>query len=273
MKTIHKVSILFLLTILFLNIGVSAQAAETGFLNRAVQIGSETYRYQVFVPSGWDKKQKWPVILFLHGAGERGDDGFVQTEVGIGTAVRRGVGRFPAVIVMPQCRKNVWWTENAMQAQALGALEQSIKEFNGDRERLYLTGISMGGYGTWGIATKYPGKFAALAPVCGGIRIPRAVRPADAPLEAATETSTDVYAEAAKKIGPTPVWIFHGGADRVVPTEESQRMNEALKAASGNVKYTEYENVGHNSWDKAYAEPELMKWLLSQKLTVSSAKK
>lgn len=275
MKIIHKVSILFLLTILLLAASLTAEAAETGFLNRTVRIGSETYRYQVFVPGGWDKKQKWPVILFLHGAGERGDDGLVQTEVGIGTAIRRGVARFPAIIVMPQCRKNVWWTEDAMQSQALGALEQSIKEFNGDRERLYLTGISMGGYGTWGIATKYPGKFAALAPVCGGIRIPRAVRPADARAsqEAAPETSTDLYAEAAKKIGSTPVWIFHGGADRVVPTEESQRMNEALKAAGGSVKYTEYENVGHNSWDKAYAEPELMKWLLSQKLAASSAKR
>lgn len=273
MKTIHNMSILLLLTILFTSASLTVEAAETGFLNRTVQIGSETYRYQVFVPSGWDKKQKWPVILFLHGAGERGDDGFVQTEVGIGTAIRRGVARFPAIIVMPQCRKNIWWTEDAMQAQALGALEKSIKEFNGDRERLYLTGISMGGYGTWGLATKYPGKFAALAPVCGGIRVPRAVRPPDASLDATPGTATDLYAEAAKKIGATPVWIFHGGADRVVPTEESQKMNEALKAASGNVKYTEYENVGHNSWDKAYAEPELMKWLLSQKLTASSAKR
>jgi predicted peptidase len=272
MKTIYKLSVLLLLNILLLTLSAkAAPAAETGFLNRSVQVGSETYRYQVFVPREWDKKQKWPVILFLHGAGERGDDGFVQTEVGIGTAVRRGVSRFPAIIVMPQCRKNVWWTEDAMQAQALGALEQSIKEFSGDRERLYLTGISMGGYGTWGIATKYPGKFAALAPVCGGIRVPRAVRPPDA--AASPEPSTDLYAEAAKKIGPTPVWIFHGGADKVVPTEESQKMTDALKALGGNVKYTEYENVGHNSWDKAYADPELMKWLLLQKLAALRARK
>lgn len=267
----HKITLSALSVFIVFLAAVATQAAETGFLNRSVKIGSETYHYQVFVPRDWNKSQKWPVVLFLHGAGERGNDGFVQTEVGIGTAIRKGVDRFPAIIVIPQCRKNVWWTEDTMQAQALKALEQSMKEFNGDKERTYLVGLSMGGYGTWGIATKFPGKFAALVPICGGIRVPRSVTPANA--TPAPEPSTDLYAEAAKKIGSTPVWIFHGGADKVVPTEESQKMNEALKAAGGNVKYTEYENVGHNSWDKAFAEPELMKWLLSQKLSATTARK
>ncbi|MGE0881970.1 MAG: prolyl oligopeptidase family serine peptidase [Blastocatellales bacterium] len=266
MKKIHKALALPLLCLFIAAFGfVSVNAAETGFLNRKVTIDKETYHYQVFVPRDWNKKQKWPVILFLHGAGERGDDGYVQTEVGIGTAIRKNVARFPAIVVMPQCRKNVWWTEDSMQAQALKALEQSIKEFNGDRERLYLTGLSMGGYGTWGIAANNPGKFAALVPICGGIRIPR--RPNTPEAATPPEPTGDPYAEAAKKIGSTPVWIFHGGADPVVPTDESRKMNEALKAIGGNVQYTEYEKVGHNSWDKAYAEPELMKWLLGQKLT------
>ncbi|MCI0338369.1 MAG: prolyl oligopeptidase family serine peptidase [Acidobacteria bacterium] len=251
-------------TLFLFTLTVNSGADETGFLNRAVKIGSETYRYQVFVPSDWNKKQKLPVILFLHGAGERGDDGLIQTEVGIGTAIRRHVDRFPAIVVLPQCRKNVWWQHQAMEEQALKALEQSIKEFNGDTERLYLTGISMGGYGTWSLASKNPGKFAALAPVCGGIRPPaRATVPEELK---AQDPNIDPYAETAKKIGQTPVWIFHGGDDKVVPPEESRKMNDALKAAAGNVKYTEYEKVGHNSWDKAYAEPELMKWMLEQRL-------
>jgi len=246
-----------------------SRAPETGFLNRTAKVANESYRYQVFVPANWNKNQKWPVILFLHGAGERGDDGLVQTEVGLGTAIRRHVERFPAVVVMPQCRKNVWWTEEAMLAQALKVLELSIREFNGDRDRLYLTGLSMGGYGTWSMAAKNPGKFAALVPVCGGIRRPaRAPAPESAKPE---DPNVDPYAAAAQKVGKTPVWIFHGGADPVVPPDESRKMNEALKAAGGNVKYTEYEKVGHNSWDKAYAEPELMKWMLGHRLKAADS--
>ncbi|HEU0185650.1 MAG TPA: prolyl oligopeptidase family serine peptidase [Blastocatellia bacterium] len=240
----------------------NAVGAETGFLDRTVKIGAENYRYQVYVPRDWSKKQKWPVILFLHGAGERGDDGIIQTEVGVGRAIRRFVDRFPAIIVMPQCRKEQWWTQDAMQEQALEAFEQSVKEFNGDPERFYLTGISMGGYGTWSIASKHPGKFAALAPICGGVRPPAIINVPGA--SNTSDPNIDPYAETARRIGKTPVWIFHGGADPVVPPDESRKMNEALKAAGGDVKYTEYENVGHNSWDKAYAEAELMKWMLGQ---------
>jgi predicted peptidase len=249
----------------------SAFGAETGFLDRTVKIGAETYRYQVYAPRDWNKGRKWPVILFLHGAGERGDDGLVQTEVGIGAAIRRHVDRFPAIVVMPQCRNGQWWTQDAMQEQALKAFEQSVKEFNGDPERFYLTGLSMGGYGTWSIASKHPGKFAALVPICGGIRLPARANVPDA--DKASDPNVDPYAEAARKIGKTPVWIFHGGADQVVPPDESRKMNEALKAASGDVKYTEYESVGHNSWDKAYAEPELMKWMLGQSLKASNPEK
>ena len=248
---------------------VLAGKAETGFLNRTVTIGKNIYRYQVYVPANWNKNQKWPVVLFLHGAGERGEDGVVQTEVGIGTAIRKKNERFPAVVVFPQCRKDVWWLAPEMEAQAMKALEQSVKEFNGDTQRTYLTGISMGGYGTWGISQKYPNKFAEIAPVCGGLKVPERLR--NSPGMPVQPEGVDLYAEAAKKIGKTPTWIFHGGADAVVPVEGSQKMNEALKAAGGNVKYTEYPGINHNSWDKAYAEPELMTWMLAQKLGVNNA--
>ena len=148
-----------------------------------------------------------------------------------------------------------------MQAQAMAALDSAIKEFHGDPGRLYLTGLSLGGYGTWSIAAEHPGKFAALAPVCGGIRRPRrgaAEQPPENP-------STDLFAETAKKIGSTPVWVFHGDADKSVPVTESQKMVEALKAIGGNVKFTEYPGVGHNSWDNAYADDDLWKWLLAHR--------
>ncbi len=242
-----------------------ARKPETGFLNRTVRVGTQTYRYQVYVPPEWSKSRKWPVILFLHGAGERGEDGLVQTQVGIATAIRMHQERFPSIVVMPQCRKNLWWTTDEMEAQALKALDQSIKEFKGDPERVYLTGLSMGGYGTWDLAYRYPGRFAALAPICGGIRPPgRVPPPKSGPF---ADPNADPYALVAQKVGKIPVWIFHGGADKTVPPEESRKMNDALKAAGSSVKYTEYEGVGHNSWDKAYAEPEFMKWLLSQSRT------
>lgn len=267
----YKPGLPILFIAIFFALTSSALGADTGFLDRVVKIGAENYRYQVYAPRDWNKGRKWPVILFLHGAGERGDDGLVQTEVGIGAAIRRHVDRFPAIVVMPQCRKGQWWTQDAMQEQALKAFEQSVKEFNGDPERFYLTGLSMGGYGTWSIASKHPGKFAALVPICGGIRPPARVNIPDA--NQPTDPNVDPYAEAARKIGKTPVWIFHGGADPVVPPDESRKMNEALKAAGGNVKYTEYEKVGHNSWDKAYAEPELMKWMLGLSLKAANPEK
>jgi predicted peptidase len=239
---------------------------QTGFLDRTVAVAGTEYKYQVFVPDNWTDKQKWPVILFLHGAGERGDDGLIQTEVGIGTAIRRGRNRVPAIVVMPQCRKDAWWASDAMGDVAMAALAQAQKEFHGDPQRVYLTGLSMGGYGTWYLAGKYPGRFAAIAPICGGILMPDIARQQ-------SPDDTKPYTDASSKIGKdTPTWIFHGGADPVVPPSESQRMAAAMKALGGEVKYTEYPEVGHNSWEKAYAEPELFTWMLSKTTGAKTAK-
>jgi len=246
-----------------------AKKHETGFLDRTVNIAGVTYKYQVFVPDDWTSSKKWPIILFLHGAGERADDGLDQTEVGIGTAIRRYRSRFPAIVVMPQCRKDVHWAQSPMDDVAIAALTQSQKEFHGDPQHTYLTGLSMGGYGTWYLAGKYPHKFAAIVPICGGVLVPEKAR-------AQSPDDTTPYTEAAKKIGPgVPTWIFHGGADPVVPVTESQRMNEAMKALGGEVHYTEYPGVGHDSWVKAYAEPDLITWMLSKSLnsSASAAKK
>ena len=220
------------------------------------------------MPSEWTEARKWPVILFLHGAGERGDDGLVQTQTGLGGAIRQHADRFPAVVVMPQCRKGVWWQDTEMEGQALAALDRTMREFHGDTERIHLTGLSMGGYGTWGLAAKYPDKFAAIAVVCGGIRRP--IRPG-VPQETEKHDG-DPYLATAQKVGNTPTWIFHGGADPTVPVTESSKMTDALKAVGNSVKYTEYEGVGHNSWDKAYNEPDFPTWLFAQSLSTRSSK-
>jgi predicted peptidase len=241
-----------------------ARKTETGFLDRTITVAGTAYKYEIFVPDNWTKQKKWPVILFLHGAGERSDDGLIQTEVGIGTAIRRYRDRFPAVVVMPQCRKDAWWADS-MADVAMAALAAAQKEFHGDATRTYLTGLSMGGYGTWYLAGKYPGKFAAIVPICGGILVPDKAR-----LQSPDDHSP--YTEAAKKIGKTPVWIFHGGDDPVVPVTESRRMNEAMKALGGEVHYTEYPGVGHNSWEKAYGEAEAVSWMFSKTTSANSGK-
>ncbi|MSV27792.1 MAG: hypothetical protein EXQ52_03485 [Bryobacterales bacterium] len=231
-----------------------AAPRETGFLNRAIKVNNVEYRYQVYVPADWTKTRAWPVILFLHGAGERGNDGLAQTQVGLGGGIRFHADRFPAIVVMPQCRKDTRWTDPEIEAQVFAALAKSMKEFHGDAKRVYLTGLSMGGFGTFAFAAKRAGQFAAVVPICGGV------------VRRNEEAKGDPYAEAAVKIGKTPAWIFHGAADPTVPVSESQKMQALLKANGGDVRYTEYPGVGHNSWDKAYAEADLPKWLFEQRL-------
>ncbi|MEE2709625.1 MAG: prolyl oligopeptidase family serine peptidase [Gemmatimonadota bacterium] len=243
-------------------------ATETGFLVRTVTFGDTAYLYQVYLPPDYTSYQSWPVILFLHGAGERGDDGLIQTKVGIGNAIRQYRDRFPCLVVLPQCRPELGWT-GAMEEQALQALEETVHDFNGDRKRIYLTGLSLGGCGTWAIALHHPGRFAAIVPVCGWIAVPNT----DMTLENAGffgrlnpyATHAEPFTAAAEQLGDTPAWVFHGDADEVVTVEESRRMVAAMEAGAGNVRYTEYPEVGHNSWDNAYAEPDLMPWLLAWK--------
>ena len=241
---------------------VTSATAETGLVARTVEMNANSYRYQVFVPAQWTPDEEWPVIFFLHGAGERGDDGVRQLEEGL-PEILRETSDFPAVVVMPQCRRRTWWGDPAMEAQAFAALEAAIEEFNGDRSRLYLTGLSLGGYGTWAFGYKYPKKFAALVPVCGGVKSSRRFPVPD--WHPAKRAPADPYTETARGIGNVPVWAFHGDQDRSVPVEESRKLTEALERAGGNVRYTEYPGVPHNSWDRAYAEEELIPWLLSQK--------
>lgn len=234
---------------------------QNGFLKRTISIGSEVYQYQVFLPPGWKPRKTWPVVLFLHGNGERGDDGWQQTLVGIGPAIRKNPEKVPAIVVLPQCRRGMWWTHTPMEKLALAALEASVVDFDGDPDRVFLTGISMGGYGIWSLAAKYPEKFAALAPICGGVVPPPGVKvPEDHP---PVEFPPNPYHYMATRIGLTPVWIFHGTNDPRVPVSESRKMAGALQALGNPVRFSEYEGVGHDSWEQAYAEPDFFSWLLS----------
>lgn len=249
-----------------MSVGVARKSAAKGaagsFVTRTAVMDGVSYPYQVFVPRARVGARP-PVILFLHGSGERGSDGSRQTTVGLGPPVVHRARDFPAIVVMPQAPVESVWAGAPARA-AIVALDTATKEFAGDPERVYLTGISMGGYGTWEIALENPGRFAALVPICGGVR-PIAAQPRIA-VRAVAGLPGDVHDNAAVRLANVPAWIFHGSGDRSVPVAESRAMAEALRKAGAEVQYTEYEGVGHNSWDPAYAEAALWNWLFAQRL-------
>ncbi len=234
----------------------------TGFVDHVVVVNGRTYPYTVYVPRGFTSEKAWPVVLFLHGAGERGDDGVRQLQIGAAAAIRSHPERVPAVVVFPQCPAGERWIGEPAEA-ALAALEKTMAAYHGDPKRVALTGLSLGGYGTWHLALLHPDRFAALVPVCGGI-VPAgsATSVRQSPL---TAGAADPYAFTARALRHVPVWIFHGADDPVVLPSEGRKMAEALRAAGGDVKYTEYPGVGHDAWDRAYAESGLWSWLLLQR--------
>lgn len=236
------------------------------FLERTVALGDRTFRYRVWLPARYTKLHHWPVVLYLHGSGERGDDNLRQLSEGLAPALERFGERYKVVVVLPQCRMGEEWYGDE-ELQAFAALEQTIREFHGDRRRVYLTGVSMGGAGTWYMA-RHRRKFAAIVPVAGEVaRKPDDPFPSDPPPDIARIVGAhDPYASMAEAIGKTPVWAFHGANDDVIPPSESRSMFAALKRSGGNALYTEYAGMGHNVWDLAYANQDLVRWLLRQRL-------
>jgi len=236
------------------------QRQDTGtFVEREIVLEGRPHRYQVFVPARAATPGKAPVVLFLHGSGERGDDNRSQLEVGLGPRVRAEAARFPAIVVFPQAPEGAEWNQLAEVVTA--QLEAATREFGGDPDRTYLTGLSMGGYGAWDLALRQPGRFAALVPVCGGLLHPR--RPSMA--VGGLEGEDDPYAAVAQRLRDLPVWIFHGARDGAVPVEYSRRLDAAFRAAGArDARYTEFPDADHNSWDPAYATPQLWDWLFAQ---------
>jgi len=232
-------------------------------MDRTVTIKEHTYPYTVYVPRNYDASRTWPVILALHGSGERGSDGVRQMQIGAAQGIRANPERVPAIVVFPQAPAETRWLGEPADA-AMRALEEAIVEFHGDRDRIYVTGLSMGGYGTYHLALAYPDRFAALVVVCGGLfPHPTTTAVQQSPL---VTDANDPYGFVARSLRHLPIWIFHGDADTTIPVEESRRMVEALRAAGApDMHYTEYAGVGHNAWDRAYREPELWTWLFAQK--------
>ncbi len=198
-------------------------------------------RYLLYLPKGYgeNKDKKWPLILFLHGAGERGSNLNLVKKHGPPKLVEQGRD-LPFVIVSPQCPSESWWTE---EFDALTALLDDIEsKYAVDRSRVYLTGLSMGGFGSWALGCRYPQRFAAVAPICGG--------------------GEWFLVGRLKK---TPVWVFHGAKDPVVPLRESQEMVASLKRAGGDVRLTVYPEAQHDSWTETYDNPKLYEWFLSHR--------
>jgi predicted peptidase len=251
-----------LVALLFAPAATAAQTQsriETGFLDRSVSLGGRTYRFQIYVPASYAPIQRWPVILFLHGAGERGSDGYFQTQVGLGAAIRQNVARIPAIAVFPQVTAESSWT-GTLARVALAALDQTMREYQTDPARVYLTGLSMGGNGTWYLAYRNPKRFAAIVPICSWVspniwKVDPVV-PAD---------SGEVFAALARQLRQVPTWIFHGEIDQAVPVDESRKAFAALQAAGAPVQYTELPGTGHNSWDPAYSSPKFWAWLVAQR--------
>jgi predicted peptidase len=220
-----------------------ADDPKVGFVDRVYKSGDKEYKYVLFVPHDYKPDSEPPVILFLHGKGSGGTDGKKQARVGLAAAIRKDEKKFPSVVVFPQSEKDTWAANSDDAKRAIDILAEVQKEYKTDSKRVYLTGLSMGGFGTWALAAKYPDKWAAIVPICGGGN-----------------------AQTAAKIKDIPCWCFHGDADPIVDVEQSRRMIKALKDAGGSPKYDEFEGVGHNAWDRAYAKKELYEWLLMQKL-------
>ncbi len=204
--------------------------------------------YLLFLPKGYgeDPNKRWPFILFLHGAGERGTNVWDIVKNGL-TKVDTQMTNFPFIVVSPQCPTGQMWSDDSL----LALLDEVEGKYAVDTHRVYLTGLSMGGFGTWNLGLSHPDRFAAIAPVCGGGET------------ILLTLDADFDKEQLKKIRTLGVWAFHGGKDKTVMTEESVRMvNELKKIGCTDVKLTIYPEAQHDSWTRAYAEPELYTWFL-----------
>lgn len=217
----------------------------------------KTLLYRQYVTPGLPANTKVPLVILLHGAGERGNDNLSQMLHGFGAIVSYSqTKKMPLVLIAPQCPKGKQWVDtpwvlvaHRMPPQpsesmelAMGLLEDRCKTLPIDLKRIYITGLSMGGYGTWDFVQRKPELFAAALPICGG---------GDTTL--------------AWKIRNVPIWTFHGSADDIVPVDRSRSMVSALWTCKGNIRYREYPNAGHGVWGPTYADHQVLNWFFSQK--------
>jgi predicted peptidase len=220
---------------------------------------SHSFKYRLLVPDRIEPGKKYPVVLFLHGAGERGDDNKAQLKyLPTWMAEPKMRAAYPCFLIAPQVPNDQKWVNAPWDKKtgqplpekmsdsmniAVGILDEILKTEPADPDRVYLTGLSMGGYGTWDLAERMPKRFAAAVPICGG--------------------GDDMKSD---RLVGLPLWAWHGDADPAVPVERSRQMIEAIKKAGGNAKYTELPGVGHDSWTKAYTDPQgAIPWMFEQR--------
>lgn len=216
--------------------------------------------YALYVPRDYDRARRWPLVLFLHGSGESGTDGARQLAQGLAPALFEAPGSWPALVLFPQKPESASeWEQH--EAALLALVERTRRDWSVDPDRIYLTGMSQGGHGTWVLGARHPRLWAALVPVCGyaGARVGS---DEGAPPPGAFDGSAD---ELAAPLAGVPVWAFHGAADRIVPVAQSEAMVAALRAHGGAPKLTVYPDVDHGSWLRAYREEELPRWLFAQR--------
>lgn len=255
-----------LFSMVVFNLTLFGQSIETGFLNRTISFEGSKYPYVVYVPRDYNPKNLYPVILSLHGGGEYGDDGLKHTAGALARAIRLNPERFPAIAIFPQAKANgkPGWHQESGRA-ALAALDRTVKEFHGDTHRLYLTGYSAGGNGSWYFLTHYGDRFAAALIGCAFVQKFKGLTSKIDYPSLAPPDAPDTYAYIANHAAKIPIWMFHGDADQSVPVEESRKLLAALKAANADVHYLEFPGVPHNSWDPAYTNAEIIEWLFKQR--------
>lgn len=259
----NKSITVFLLILLF--VGQLSAQDKSAFEKREHTYKQGRLLYRVLYPENFDKTRKYPLVYFLHGAGERGTDNEKQLIHGSNLFLdAQNRQKYPAIVVFPQCPPDDYWANvsreineatgkrefifskkgkpNKIMKGALSLIDSLVQLSYVDSKRIYISGLSMGGMGTFELVSRRPKTFAAAMPICGG----------DNPKSART------YAE------KLPFWVFHGAKDNVVPPRFSEGMVKAIKEQSGSVKFSLYPNANHNSWDSAFAEPELLSWLFSQ---------
>ena len=241
MRTIFRNAALRVVIGLLVLPAIRAVAGDAGQqksaeLNRTIKV---TMKYLIYLPKDYDQKPAWPLMLFLHGSGERGDNLDLVKHHGPPKLIG-AEKQFPFIVVSPQCPNGKSWEPYELTA----LLDEIVEKYKVDQDRIYVTGLSMGGFGTWALAAHTPNRFAAIVPICGGGDPSRT-----------------------RRIARIPTWVFHGGKDPTVPLERSQKMVEALKKSGGDPKFTVYADAGHDSWTEAYNSPELYEWLLQQKRT------
>ena len=255
-----------LISLFFLMCAIQLTAQDFSLFEKKTftALDGRTLPYRIMYPENYDPEQKYPLVLFLHGAGERGNENEKQLTHGVKTFLEPEYrAKFPCIVIAPQCPAESYWASPKFERTkypidfdfnytyditagldlAIQLTMRMIDDEAVDKKRVYITGLSMGGMGTFEAVYRFPKLFAAAAPVCGG-------------------GDTASYGKKQRKI---PFWIFHGDVDGVVEVKHSREMNARLKELGAQVKYTEYPGVNHNSWENAYAEPELLPWMFSQR--------